>query len=131
LISLFGLVTNVIVIKVIIDKKNKELFKQFRQNTFLAFNSFFNLLILIVQILSWINECFYPFEIFCPEIRKLVVVQFFKIILKQCLVTAFRKTPESLEYLRKKGKFILKKQTRYIVLKSGINFLTLYNQIFY
>jgi len=68
LVSFFGIMTNIIVIKVILDKKNKELFKNCRQYTYLALNSLFNLIILIVQILSWINECFYPYQVFCPEI---------------------------------------------------------------
>jgi len=77
-VSLFGLLTNLIVIKVFLLKKNKELFKNCRQYTFLVLNSLFNLLILIIQILSWINECFFPFQIYCPEIRKLIFVQFFQ-----------------------------------------------------
>jgi len=90
IVSFFGIVTNIVVIKVIVDKKNKELFKNVRQYTFLALNSIFNLFILIIQILSWINECSYPYEVFCPEIRKLVAIQFFKILFKECLVSAFR-----------------------------------------
>jgi hypothetical protein len=36
------------------------------------------------------TECFYPFELFCPEIRKLIAIQFFKIIFTECFVTLFR-----------------------------------------
>jgi hypothetical protein len=36
------------------------------------------------------TECFYPFQVFCPEIRKVVFVQFFKIIAKECLTSALR-----------------------------------------
>lgn len=89
-ISLFGIATNLVVILVIRHKCNKEQFKEFKQYSYLCINSFFCLLILIIEILSWISECFYPFEVFCPEIRKLVVIQFLRILLKECLVTAFR-----------------------------------------
>lgn len=88
--SLFGITTNLIVILVICHKCNKEQFKEFKQYSYLWINSAFCLLILIIEILSWISECFYPFDVFCPEIRKLVAIQFLRIILKECLVTAFR-----------------------------------------
>ena len=45
---------------------------------------------MVIELLSWMTECFYPFEVFCPEIRKLVAIQFFKIIFKECFVTVFR-----------------------------------------
>ena len=48
------------------------------------------MIIFVIEILSWMTECFYPFEVFCPEIRKLVAIQFFKIIFKECLVTMLR-----------------------------------------
>ena len=47
-------------------------------------------MILVINILSWMTECFYPFEVFCPEIRKVVFIQFFKIIFNECLTTTFR-----------------------------------------
>ena len=48
------------------------------------------MLILVIQLLSWLSECFYPYEVFCPEIRKLVLFQVFKMVFKECFVTAFR-----------------------------------------
>ena len=50
----------------------------------------FCIVISVIELLSWMTECFYPFEAFCPEIRKLVPIQFFKIIFKECLVTMLR-----------------------------------------
>ena len=47
-------------------------------------------MISLIELLSWMTECFYPFEVFCPEIRKLVAIQFFKIIFTECFVTLFR-----------------------------------------
>ena len=48
------------------------------------------MIILIIELLSWMTECFYSYEVFCSEIRKLVAIQFFKIIFKECFVTMFR-----------------------------------------
>ena len=90
LISLFGLFTNFIAAIVILKKENSDLFKGFKQYSYLYLNSIFCMIILVIEILSWMSECFYPFEVFCPEIRKLVVIQFFKIIFKECLVTMLR-----------------------------------------
>lgn len=90
IVCLFGIAGNILVILVICHKCNRELFKEFKQYHYLWINAVFSLLILTIEILCWINECFYPYEIFCPEIRKLVAIQFFKILFKECLVTSFR-----------------------------------------
>ena len=47
-------------------------------------------MILTIWLLSWINECFYPFEAFCPEFRKVIFIQFFKIIFKEVVVTLLK-----------------------------------------
>ena len=52
--------------------------------------SAFCIVISIIDILSWMTKCFYPFEVFCPEIRKLASIQFFKTIFKECFVTLLR-----------------------------------------
>ena len=85
-----GLFTNIIVLIVILRKENNDLFKQFKQYSYLYLNSIFCIIIMIIELLSWMNECFYPFQVFCPEIRKLVPIQFFKIIFKECLITLLR-----------------------------------------
>ena len=90
LISLFGIASNLITVIIIVIKSNSELFKEFKQYTYLCINSVFCLMILVINILSWTTECFYPFQVFCPEIRKVVFFQFFKIIFKECLTTTFR-----------------------------------------
>ena len=88
--SFLGIVTNLIVIITILHKENKDLFKGFKQYNYLCYNSIFSMLILVIQLLSWMSECFYPYEAFCPEIRKLVFIQVFKMVFKECFVTAFR-----------------------------------------
>ena len=90
LISLFGILFNLLTVIIIAIKTNSDLFKGFKQYSYLCANSVFCLMILVINILSWTTECFYPFEVFCPEIRKLVFFQFFKIIFKECLTATFR-----------------------------------------
>ena len=88
--AFLGLIANIIVVVVIRFKDNKDLFKDMKHYSYLCLNSIFCIMISVIEILSWMNECFYPFEVFCPEIRKLVAIQFFKIIFKECFVTLFR-----------------------------------------
>jgi hypothetical protein len=88
--ALFGLVTNIIIVVIILKKDNSDLFKGIKHYSYLWLNSIFCIMILVIELLSWITECFFPFEVFCPEIRKLVAIQFFKIIFKECFVTLFR-----------------------------------------
>lgn len=90
LVSFLGLTTHIIIIIVLLKKENSDLFKEYKQFSYLCLNSVFCLMISVIEILSWMTECFYPFEVFCPEIRKLIAMQFFKIIFKECLVTVFR-----------------------------------------
>ena len=89
-VSLLGIITNLIVVITIIHKSNNDLFKEFKQYIYLYYNSIFSILILSIQLLSWMSECFYPYEVFCPEIRKLVFIQLFKMVFKECFITAFR-----------------------------------------
>ena len=88
--AFLGLITNIIVVIVIQMKENSDLFKEFKHYSYLCLNSVFCIMIFVIELLSWMNECFYPFSVFCPQIRKLVAIQFFKIIFKECFVTLFR-----------------------------------------
>lgn len=90
ILSVFGIYTNWKVIFVIRNKKNKEIFKEFKQYTYLCINSFLNLVILIIQILSWFVECSDLTFIFCPVTHFFIAFQFIKIIFKECLITALR-----------------------------------------
>ena len=88
--AFLGLITNIIVVVVILKKENNDLFKAIKHYSYLYLNSIFCIIIMVIELLSWMTECFYPFEVFCPEIRKLVPIQFFKIIFKECLITLLR-----------------------------------------
>lgn len=90
IISALSIVSNLFVVVTILHKENNEAFKDFKHYSYLCANSIFCVLISIIDILSWMTECFYPYEVFCPEIRKLVVIQLFKMVFDECLVTAFR-----------------------------------------
>ena len=85
--ALIGIATNLLVVIIIKHKDNKETFKCLKHYSYLWLISVIYLIILIIWLLSWINECFYPFEAFCPEIRKVPFIQFFKIIFKEVIVT--------------------------------------------
>ena len=65
LVALFGIATNLLVVITILHRKNKETFKDLNHYSYLWLNSVFNLLILLITLLSWTSECFYPFEE-CP-----------------------------------------------------------------
>ena len=90
ILSIFGIVTNLLVIITISSKKNKEEFKDIKQYDYLRLNSICSCLILIIHLISWLNECVYPFQVFCPIIRKTVFMQWFKIIVEETLMTALQ-----------------------------------------
>ena len=90
LFSFLGIFTNISVVVILLHKENKDIFKGFKHYDYLCYNSIFSMLILVIQLLSWLTECFYPYEAFCSEIRKLVAIQLFKMIFKECFITAFR-----------------------------------------
>ena len=89
-LSIFGIVTNLLVIITISSKKNKEEFKDIKQYDYLRLNSICNCLILLIHMISWLNQCNYPFQVFCPIIRKTVFMQWFKIIVEETLMTALK-----------------------------------------
>ena len=90
LFALFSIATNIVVIRIIFAKHNKHVFKDFKHYTYLGLISIFNLAISVIEILSWFSECFYPFEVFCLGLHKTVVAQLFKMVVKECLITALR-----------------------------------------
>lgn len=90
IISSFGIVTNTIFACIILNKKNEDLFKGLKQYPYLCAMSIFNCTILVIQIISWLSECKNIYDFFCPSTRRLVPIQFFKIIFKETLVIALR-----------------------------------------
>ena len=89
-LSILGLVSNMLIIITISSKINKTDFKEFKQYDYLRLNSICNCLILIVHMSTWLNDCVYPFQVFCPIIRKTIFMQYFKIIVQNVLITALK-----------------------------------------
>ena len=86
----FGLVTNILIIVTISSKSNTAEFKEFKQYDYLRLNSICNCAILAIHLASWLNKCVYPFQVFCPVIRKLVFFQYFKIVVGEMLMSALQ-----------------------------------------
>jgi hypothetical protein len=88
--SIFGMITNLFVIVTISSKQNKEDFKGLKHYQYMRLNSIFNLSILIIHLSAWLNECVFPFQIFCPDFRKLLFFQYFKIIVQELFLTTLK-----------------------------------------
>ena len=70
LIAIFGIVTNILVIVTISCKENKAEFKGLKQYSYLRIYSVINCFILFIYLTKWINRCEFPYQVFCPLIRK-------------------------------------------------------------
>lgn len=90
LVGFLGTISNFFVVFVVFSKKNKEIFKDLKHYVYLGLNSLFCLFILSIELLSWMCECFYPYEVFCFGIHRAVSVQLFKMIVKEFLMTVCR-----------------------------------------
>lgn len=80
IMSLFGLITNILTIIVI---RNKNLKKELEKKhySYMIIHSAANILVCLTQTISLINECQQPFGPFCSSIRKLKFVQYLKLII--------------------------------------------------
>ena len=74
LVCLFGTVTNMLIILTVTNKKNEKELKE-KQYSYMAITSAINMSIFLIQIVTLINECDYPFGLFCSSIRSNIVVQ--------------------------------------------------------
>jgi hypothetical protein len=90
LLCIFGIVSNLLVIITISNKKNKAEFKEFNQYKYMRIRAICSCLILSIHFMSWLTECDYPFQIFCSVLRKTLFLQYLKIILGQVLATSLR-----------------------------------------
>ena len=87
LICLFGILTNIQIIFVVI--KNRSTLKE-NQYIYMAVNSGSNIVILMIQIFELINECHEPFGLYCSAVYKYKVAQYFKIIFGETISSFFR-----------------------------------------
>lgn len=72
------------------NKKNADIFKGFKQFNYLCIISVYNLTILVINLLSWTSNCNLTYGILCPESRKLIAIQFFKVIFREIIGFALR-----------------------------------------
>ena len=90
ILSIFGIITNLLIIITISSKTNKEHFKDVKHYSYLRLNSICSCFILLIHLISWLNQCIYPYQVFCPLIRKTVFMQYFKIVVEEVLMSAFK-----------------------------------------
>ena len=90
ILAILGLVSNILIIITVSSNRNEADIKEYKQYDYLRLNSICNCLILIIHMTTWLNGCIYPFQLFCPIIRKTVFMQYFKIIFQDVLMTALR-----------------------------------------
>ena len=88
--SLFGIITNMLVILVIVKKENRKKELKEKQYTYMAIHSVSNIYICLINILSLINECQLPFGFYCSSIRHYAAVQYFKIVFGEYFNCFFR-----------------------------------------
>lgn len=79
IVSLAGVVANSLTIAILLNKRFEKEFKQ-KQYTYMVIYSVSNVLVCFIQLVSLVNECQRPAEIFCSRVRKSNVVQYFKIV---------------------------------------------------
>ena len=86
LISLIGIILSVLAIIVLVKGKgSKE-----NQYHYMVIYSVSNIFIFIVQITSLLNECQFPFGIFCSGVYRSLPAQYFKIIAVEYFIAFFR-----------------------------------------
>lgn len=78
-VNLFGLITNSILVYLIWNKTAKDIFKDLKHYQYLGMIAIFNLIILTIDILSWLSDCKKTLKLFCPETRRFIALQFFKV----------------------------------------------------
>lgn len=123
-VSSIGISTNLIIAIVLFSDHNKEHFKGLNHYRYLAFNSIFAIIILTIELLSWLVECFYPFQVFCLDMHKTLVAQVFKIVFKECLVALLRFTINFfyITFAMSRIKLIGKDHTKLVEFMSKVDF---------
>ena len=88
IIAIIGLVSNILIIITISSKINEADFKEIKQYDYLRLNSIGNCIYLLIHFTTWLHTCIFPYQVFCPLIRKTVFMQYFNIIVQNILMTA-------------------------------------------
>ena len=87
--SFLGILSNILVVIVTTSKKNEKALKE-KQYMYIRLKSIINSLILLVQTLGLMNECQSNNGFYCSSIRKLIGIQYFKIIFTEFLCNYLR-----------------------------------------
>ena len=90
LLAIFGIVTNSLVIITISSKENKTEFNGLKQYSYLRIYSIVNCFILFIYLTKWLNRCEFPYQIFCPLIRKELIFQYFKLIVQEVIYVSLQ-----------------------------------------
>lgn len=80
LFGIFGMVTNLLTIYVILHKTNTKTLRK-KQYVFVCLHCTCNSVICLIQLITLVNECQYPFGFYCSYVRQFVAVQYVKIVL--------------------------------------------------
>jgi hypothetical protein len=91
ILCIFGIICNILIIYVINKKENNRENLKEKHYTYMAINSFSNLVILVIEILKLMNECQYPFGFYCSSIRKVIFIQY-NFLVFEFLSSSFRLT---------------------------------------
>lgn len=112
MLSLIGILTNLIVILVVKAKMNMNLFKD-KMYSFIAVNAFFNIAYCIIMGVKLVNECvFFTSSTFCSIFYRSHAAQYFKIIVVHFLGSVF-KVSMNLSYISfALSRLILTSQTK-------------------
>lgn len=89
LVSLLGIASNVCIIYTIRSKKNEKMLGEKRYK-YMTITCAANVGVLGNQMLSLLNECYFPFGLYCSHVRTVVFVQYLKIIIGEYLNSFFR-----------------------------------------
>lgn len=87
--SIFGLLTNLTVVVVIVNKENRKTLKE-KQYAYMVINSVVNMSVMLIELVSFASECQQPFGLFCSRVRTNIVVQYFNIAFVQGLASFLR-----------------------------------------
>lgn len=90
IISVFGLFFNILVVYVLLNKKNKKLLTENKHYNYVVANCISNCFVLAIQIFGLINECQYPFGIYCSSIYATLFAQYFKLVVGEFFNCMFR-----------------------------------------
>lgn len=89
MVSLFGIVTNLMVIYVIFKRENKKTMQE-KHYVYMSIHCTTNLIVFATQVVNLVNECQYPYGFLCSSIQQAVAIQYVKIVFGEFFNSLFR-----------------------------------------